>query len=130
MINFQTPIVSDGQVYAACTGPGGGLSRLGLVNGRMTATPVYVKPLPGEKGGSVLVNGHIYSTNSQALVSADFLEQTLAAVPGLEQINSTASEGNGNVRLNFAWGSDLNEAADEVRRCVGLPLKSRVPRPG
>src|ERR1043165_3977596 len=32
------------------------------------------------------------------------LEQTLAAVPGLDQMNSTASEGSGNVRLSFAWG--------------------------
>src|SRR5262245_14468232 len=35
------------------------------------------------------------------------LEQSLAAVPGLEQINSSANEGSANVRLNFAWGSDL-----------------------
>src|SRR6059036_777187 len=43
------------------------------------------------------------------------LEQTLAAVPGLDQMNSTASEGSGMVRLSFAWGTDLNDAADEVR---------------
>lgn len=73
MDNFQTPIVSNGHVYAACNGAGGALSRLGLVDGRMTASPLYVKPLPGEKGGSVLVNGHIYATNSQALFCADFL---------------------------------------------------------
>jgi HAE1 family hydrophobic/amphiphilic exporter-1 len=54
------------------------------------------------------------------------LEQTLAAVPGLEQINSTASEGNGNVRLNFAWGTDLNEAADEVRTRVDR-VRGRLP---
>src|SRR6185503_19221793 len=41
------------------------------------------------------------------------LEQTLAAVPGLEQVNSTASEGRGSVQLSFAWGSNLSEAADE-----------------
>jgi HAE1 family hydrophobic/amphiphilic exporter-1 len=52
------------------------------------------------------------------------LEQTLAAVPGLEQMNSTASEGSGNVRLNFAWGTNLNEAADEIRTRI-----DRVPRP-
>jgi HAE1 family hydrophobic/amphiphilic exporter-1 len=60
------------------------------------------------------------------------LEQTLAAVPGLDQINSTASEGSGSVRLNFAWGTDLNEAADEVRtrmdRVRGrLPIDSDPP---
>ena len=54
------------------------------------------------------------------------LEQTLAAVPGLEQINSTASEGSGNVRLNFAWGTNLNEAADEVRTRVDR-VRGRLP---
>src|SRR6187401_3654190 len=34
------------------------------------------------------------------------LEQSLAAVPALEQMNSTASEGSGMVRLNFAWGTN------------------------
>jgi len=54
------------------------------------------------------------------------LEQTLAAVPGLEQINGTASEGSGTVRLNFAWGTDLNEAADEVRTRVDR-VRGRLP---
>ncbi|HEX5070740.1 MAG TPA: efflux RND transporter permease subunit [Vicinamibacterales bacterium] len=60
------------------------------------------------------------------------LEQTLAATPGLDQINSTASEGSGNVRLNFVWGTNLNEAADEVRTRVDrvrgrLPVESDPP---
>jgi HAE1 family hydrophobic/amphiphilic exporter-1 len=54
------------------------------------------------------------------------LEQTLAAVPGLEQISGTASEGSGTVRLNFAWGTDLNEAADEVRTRVDR-VRGRLP---
>jgi len=54
------------------------------------------------------------------------LEQTLAAVPGLEQINSTANEGSGQVRLSFAWGSDLNDAADEVRSRVDR-VRGRLP---
>jgi HAE1 family hydrophobic/amphiphilic exporter-1 len=54
------------------------------------------------------------------------LEQSLAAVPGLEQINATASEGNGTVRLNFAWGTNLSEAADEVRTRVDR-VRGRLP---
>ena len=54
------------------------------------------------------------------------LEQSLAAVPALEQINSTASEGSGTVRLNFAWGSNLAEAADEVRTRVDR-VRGRLP---
>lgn len=60
------------------------------------------------------------------------LEQALAAVPGIEQINSTASEGSGQVRLSFAWGSNLSEAADEVRTRIDrvrgrMPLESDPP---
>jgi HAE1 family hydrophobic/amphiphilic exporter-1 len=54
------------------------------------------------------------------------LEQTLAAVPGLEQMNSTASEGSGSVRLNFAWGTNLNEAADEIRTRIDR-VRGRFP---
>jgi HAE1 family hydrophobic/amphiphilic exporter-1 len=43
------------------------------------------------------------------------LEQALSAVAGLERIESTSSEGSSRVTLNFVWGTDLNEAADDVR---------------
>jgi HAE1 family hydrophobic/amphiphilic exporter-1 len=43
------------------------------------------------------------------------LEQALSAVAGLERIESTSQEGSSRVTMNFAWGTDLNEAADDVR---------------
>jgi HAE1 family hydrophobic/amphiphilic exporter-1 len=43
------------------------------------------------------------------------LEQALSAVAGLERLESTSSEGSSRVTLNFVWGTDLNEAADDVR---------------
>src|SRR4029079_13300019 len=43
------------------------------------------------------------------------LEQQLSAVQGLEQMNSTSSEGNTNIQLNFVWGSNLSEALDDIR---------------
>ena len=55
------------------------------------------------------------------------LEQTLAAVPALDQMNSTANEGSGQVRLSFAWGTDLNDAADEVRTRVDR-VRGRLPQ--
>jgi HAE1 family hydrophobic/amphiphilic exporter-1 len=54
------------------------------------------------------------------------LEQTLAAVPGLEQITGSAQEGQGSVQLSFAWGTDLSEAADEVRTRVDR-VRGRFP---
>jgi len=43
------------------------------------------------------------------------LEQTLAAAPGLEEITSSSSEGRVSVRCRFAYGTDMNEAADDLR---------------
>jgi HAE1 family hydrophobic/amphiphilic exporter-1 len=43
------------------------------------------------------------------------IEQAVAAVSGVERIEATAMEGSGRVTLHFAWGTDLNEAADDVR---------------
>ncbi|MFB3852486.1 MAG: efflux RND transporter permease subunit [Vicinamibacterales bacterium] len=54
------------------------------------------------------------------------IEQSVAAVAGLQQISSTSSEGSSNVRLTFAWGTDLNEAADDVRSRIDR-VRGRLP---
>src|SRR5215212_240104 len=54
------------------------------------------------------------------------LEQAVSAVPGLTRVNSQSSEGNSQVQLNFEWGSDLAEAADEVRTRVDR-IRGRLP---
>src|SRR5918995_1194555 len=43
------------------------------------------------------------------------IEQAVSAVPGLTRVESSSSEGNSQVQLNFDWGTDLSEATDEVR---------------
>ncbi len=43
------------------------------------------------------------------------IEQAVSAVAGLDQLNSTSSEGQSVVRLNFTWGTSLDGAADDVR---------------
>jgi HAE1 family hydrophobic/amphiphilic exporter-1 len=54
------------------------------------------------------------------------LEQQLSAVAGLERMNSTSNEGNVNISLNFTWGTDLNEAMDEIRTRVER-VRGRLP---
>jgi len=54
------------------------------------------------------------------------IEQAVSAVAGLERVDSTSSEGNANVRLNFVWGTDLAEAADEVRTRLDR-VRGRLP---
>ena len=54
------------------------------------------------------------------------IEQAVSAVAGLERVDSTSVEGNANIRLNFAWGTDLSEAADEVRTRLDR-VRGRMP---
>jgi HAE1 family hydrophobic/amphiphilic exporter-1 len=54
------------------------------------------------------------------------LEQAVSAVPGVTTVESSSSEGNSQVRLNFDWGTDLSEAADEVRTRVDR-MRNRLP---
>ena len=54
------------------------------------------------------------------------LEQAMSAVSGLERLESTSSEGSSRVSLNFAWGTDLNEAADDVRNRLDR-IRGRLP---
>ncbi len=43
------------------------------------------------------------------------IEQALSAVPGVEEMTSTSVEGRSNVRVTFAWGTDLDTAANDIR---------------
>ncbi len=61
------------------------------------------------------------------------VEEALAAVPGVEEISSTSSEGSSSVRVSFAWGTDLDEASNDVRdrldrMITSLPEEVERPR--
>jgi len=43
------------------------------------------------------------------------IEQAVSAVPGVEELTSTSVEGEGTVRVRFAWGTDLDAAANDIR---------------
>ena len=54
------------------------------------------------------------------------IEQAVGAVAGVETISSNSSEGRSNVRVNFAWGTDMNEALDDVRTRIDR-VRGRMP---
>jgi HAE1 family hydrophobic/amphiphilic exporter-1 len=54
------------------------------------------------------------------------IEQAVSAVAGLESLESTSSEGRSNVRLAFVWGTDINEAVDDVRNRIDR-VRGRMP---
>lgn len=43
------------------------------------------------------------------------VEEIVATVPGVEEIASVSSEGNSSVRVSFAWGTDIDTAAVDIK---------------
>jgi len=54
------------------------------------------------------------------------IEEALAAVQGVEEISSTSTEGRSLVRMSFAWGTELDEAANDIRDRIDRVL-DRLP---
>ncbi len=48
------------------------------------------------------------------------LENQLGTTPGLEKITSTSSEGSSLITLKFVWGTNLDEASNDVRDRIDL----------
>ncbi|MGC9327612.1 MAG: efflux RND transporter permease subunit, partial [Candidatus Hinthialibacter sp.] len=54
------------------------------------------------------------------------IEETVSSIQGVEELNSTSSEGESRVRVSFTWGTDLDEAANDVRTRIDR-IRSRLP---
>jgi len=54
------------------------------------------------------------------------IESAMSAVPGVESVYSTSSEGASNVRVTFAWGTDLDTASNDIRDRLDRVI-SRLP---
>lgn len=54
------------------------------------------------------------------------LEQAVSSVSGVTNMSSVSQEGSSRITLNFAWGTNLDSAANEVRAAVER-VRSRLP---
>jgi HAE1 family hydrophobic/amphiphilic exporter-1 len=66
------------------------------------------------------------------LIVTERLENAVAGVPNLEEVTSSSNEGQAQVRLRFAEGANLDEAANDVRAALdqvrdALPLDAEPP---
>ncbi|TVR45087.1 MAG: efflux RND transporter permease subunit [Planctomycetota bacterium] len=64
----------------------------------------------------------------------ELVEGALAALPGVESMVSTSSEGVSSVRLAFTWGTNLDAATNDVRDRIDrirrrLPTEADLPQP-
>jgi HAE1 family hydrophobic/amphiphilic exporter-1 len=61
------------------------------------------------------------------------IEEAMSAVPGVEEVTSVSAEGASSVRVTFAWGTDLDAAANDIRDRLDrviprLPEEAERPR--
>ncbi len=54
------------------------------------------------------------------------IESAVSGVTGIVDITSTSAEGSSSVSIEFDWGSDLSEAASEIREAIDR-IRSRLP---
>ncbi len=54
------------------------------------------------------------------------IEETVSSIQGVEKITSSSVEGNSRVRVAFIWGTDLDNAANDIRARVDR-VRSRLP---
>jgi len=58
------------------------------------------------------------------------IEEAISSVPGVEEITSTSVEGSSSLRVTFSWGTDLAEAAADIRDYLDrVRLPEDVDRP-
>jgi HAE1 family hydrophobic/amphiphilic exporter-1 len=97
---------------------------LGVIS--LTKLPVDLMPEFAQPTITVSVNySGVGPLEMEELVTRP-LEQAVSAVAGLQQVNSSSQEGRSQLRLNFGWGADMSEAADEVRTRIDR-VRGRLP---
>src|SRR5262245_1659258 len=71
--NIPTPVAHEGHIYSSGVRGAGGLVRLKVESGKVTAEQVYLtRTLPVGIGGAVQVGGFLYGTNGKGLLCAEF----------------------------------------------------------
>src|ERR1041384_8184948 len=55
------------------------------------------------------------------------IEDALATLPGIEEIRSTSTDQDSQFEIRFAWGTDINTAAFEVRNKLDS-VRSQLPK--
>ena len=72
--NIPSPVASDGYVYTAAAGTGGGLVKLKANDGGVEAAEVYFEAkFPTAIGGAVRIGDSLYGTTAEAMLCLEFV---------------------------------------------------------
>jgi len=104
------------------------LSAVVVLLGGISLTKLPVDLMPEFSAPTITVNTNYPNVGPleiEELITRP-IEQSVSAVAGITSVNSSSREGGSNVRLNFAWGTNLDAAADDVRSRLDR-VRGRLP---
>ena len=104
------------------------LSAVIVLLGLISLTKLPVDLMPEFSAPTITVNTNYPNVGPleiEELITRP-IEQSVSAVAGITRVDSSSREGGSNVRLNFAWGTNLDAAADDVRSRLDR-VRGRLP---
>ena len=104
------------------------LSAVIVLLGAISLTKLPVDLMPEFTQPTITVNtnyANVGPLEIEELITRP-IEQSVSAVAGITRVDSSSREGGSNVRLNFAWGTNLDAAADDVRSRLDR-VRGRLP---
>jgi HAE1 family hydrophobic/amphiphilic exporter-1 len=101
------------------------LTLIVVVLGASSLTQLRIDMLPDVEMPTLTVSTEYEGASPEVMERSvtQILEEILATVPGVEEMTSSSSEGDASVRLTFVWGTDINDAATEVRSKLETELE-------
>jgi len=102
--------------------------------GLMALSKLRVNQIPDVEQPMLVVNipypGASPTTVEREIINR--IEKSLQSISGIDEVRSTASEGNAQILLIYQFNKNMIEAADEVRNAIGtvrykLPIEMREP---
>ncbi len=88
-----------------------------VVLGIVSVRQLQIDLLPDVEMPTVTVSAEYEGASPEVMerLVTQVMEEILATVPGIEEMTSSSSEGSTRIRVTFAWGTRIDEAATEVR---------------
>ncbi len=88
-----------------------------IVLGVMALSQLRIDLLPAVEMPTLTVQTSYEGASPEVMerLVTQIAEEIIATVPGVEEMSSTSSEGGSRIRVTFMWGTDIDEAATDVR---------------
>lgn len=88
-----------------------------VIIGAVALTRLPIDLLPKVEMPTLSIRTQYESASPEVVerLVTQIVEETVATVPGVEELTSVSGQGTSSVRVTFVWGTDLDAAANDVR---------------